>query len=272
MYHPYYRATVEVTHSKFLFGRDFIQTRGWFVTSWARLIKFSSCLGGFRYVRSCGVIRHSLLADSCTALVFNVVIIRFISIVLHLQWGAYSIYCLKRILLCLESGAYEPPKAAKERATTIPRYVIRPGAIKIQIQPQYLWKVLVYWNWLLPTYTDSHAQFCVWICISMARKLHAPSLLSAAHMLLLESINHNLSSTAHGRVDTWMDGYSINVLIKNISWLKPKPKSSTPTLGRMCLIIIDHRPPPPTKINISKSSRVIIMQCINCIKLRLLRS
>ena len=58
------------------------------------------------------------------------------------------------------AGAYEPSKAAKERATTT--YARVPSKYKFKRNTFQIWKVRVYWNWLLPyTYTDSHAQFRV---------------------------------------------------------------------------------------------------------------
>ena len=91
-------------------------------------------------------------------------------------------------MLCIEPGAYEPPKAAKERATTT--YARVPSKYKFKRNTFQIWKVRVYWNRLLPyAYMESHAQFRIWICISMARKLHAPSPPSAAHVLLIEHID-----------------------------------------------------------------------------------
>ena len=58
-------------------------------------------------------------------------------------------------------GAYEPLKAAKEHATT---WV--PLKYKFKCNTFQIWKMCVYWKWLLPyTYMDSHTQFCTWICI-----------------------------------------------------------------------------------------------------------
>ena len=45
-------------------------------------------------------------------------------------------------------GAYEPPKAAKERATTT--YARVPSKYKYKRNNFQIWKVRVYWNWLLP--------------------------------------------------------------------------------------------------------------------------
>ena len=85
-------------------------------------------------------------------------------------------YGSRTLLRRPSGGSYAP-------ATT---YTQVPLKYKFKCNIFQIWKVHVYWKWLLPyTYTDSHAQFCAWICISMARKLHAPSPPSAAHMLLV---------------------------------------------------------------------------------------
>ena len=70
----------------------------------------------------------------------------------------YRALVIIQYLVYLESGAYEPPKVAKERTTTT--YARVPSKYKFKRNTFQIWKVRIYWNWLLPyTYTDSHAQF-----------------------------------------------------------------------------------------------------------------
>ena len=106
--------------------------------------------------------------------------------------------------LSAKAGAYELLKAVKERATTT--YARMPLKYKFKRNTfQIIWKVHVYWNRLLPcTYTDNHAQFRVWICILMARKLHAPLPPLAVHMLLAEAIMSKFPSVFNGQIHTML--------------------------------------------------------------------